>query len=169
LSVVAISAKGFVNETELSQLGITFIEACSRSEDLSPELFGYKVWSVNRCAIICLDSMDIASTLELSLRTHRFKAGGIILDGALTSRAEPPRSDCIILVVRNGATLDSDKLQNLKRLISKKTVIQMLIEDSVDGDGESPISAPTVKISRDKLYEGISETIKLLKQELATR
>ncbi|WHS58629.1 hypothetical protein [Pseudomonas sp. G2-4] len=140
LAVVGLSAKGFVDGVQLSELGKDFVKACSTVEDLTPQVYELNVWSGHKCEIIILDdaglSLSLGQQIQDNLRAKRVAcSGGIAMEGALRRHESNIYASCVILVFRRGKQLEPNILANLQHRVGKKPVVQLVLDS--DGD-ETP-------------------------------
>lgn len=80
--VANLTAKGFVHNGNITQLGVDFSRACWAPEDLLPISIKHKAWSGHRVSIIWCDKIGVslADPLERALRASGIQSSGTLVD-----------------------------------------------------------------------------------------
>lgn len=173
LSVTTLSAKDFVNENEISGIGSLFAEACSSADDLTPGVYGYRVWSGQVCDTYFLDqsghSYSVLELIQEKLHAKSIKCGSAPGEGALTRRDKNMYSTCAVILYRNGKVLDSPKLENLKHQLGNKPVVQVIMDDDNLGVVETLLPGEFVAINSADALIGVLEAIGKLIAEVNAR
>lgn len=173
LSVKALTAKGFIIGRKITDIGNQFVEACSTGDELTPGVYGYRVWSGHNCDTYLLDQSNSAArvleVLQENLKLKGIKCGGAPMEGSLTDRQKNIYATCAMIIYRRGKTLDFSKLENLKYKIGARPVIQIILDDDDLGEGEQLLSGDFVLINSADGQAGVKDAVNKLIVEVNTR
>jgi len=173
LSVSTLKAKGFVNESEISEVGSLFVKACSSGDDLTPGVYGYRTWSGHVCDTYFLDqsghAFSVLDLIQQKLHAKSIKCGAAPGEGILTRREKNMHSTCAVILYRNGKTLDPPMLENLKYQLGNKPVVQVIMDDDDSEVMEPLLPGEYVVVNSADALAGVLEAIGKLIAEVNAR
>lgn len=170
LAITSLTSKGFIEGENLSQLGASFVRACSTDDDLSPGVYDYRIWSNHKCEILSLagpmENERVLDALSAALMDMGIKPLVGALEGMLGREDRNMYATCTFVVYRQGKSLDEPKLNNLLFRVSKKPVVQVIIDD--DDLGSPTTLFPSKKVVTNTVMDRplAEEAVQLLATEI---
>ncbi|PHN53942.1 hypothetical protein AO268_23550 [Pseudomonas sp. ICMP 8385] len=173
LAVTSLTAKGFVEGENLSQLGGDFVQACSTEDDLAPGAYGYRIWSNHKCEVLSLvDPMESSSVID-SIATALMEMGikplTGALEGSLNREDRNIHATCTIVVYRQGKVLDEVTLKNLIYRVGNQPVVQIIIDDDSIGPHAALFSSQNVVTNTVMTRSEAAEVVQLLANQILVK
>jgi hypothetical protein len=158
-----LKAKSLIDADSLTSLGKAFIEACLSSENLEPELFGYKQWTGTKYSIFVLDDLygtvfNSCQEIESYYRERGVEGGTGPLEGILDSFRPMLHPHFFVIAYRNGKQLPENRTQNLLKVIGKRPALQLIYTNNTNETPTPIFESEFLSISPDKLKSAAKQT-----------
>ncbi len=171
LALKTLIARGLTTETEITPLGVSFIESCYSAIDLEPHNFDYQVPKRVRGVIIKLMDSSEIKLIETSL-IHELKARYIQTETAKQIKFNGLKSDdpyvrfanYAFVIASRGSTFSQGVRDTLNSSLSGKKSIQIFFDEPLVREGE-PVSfmdAPSRIISKESPAQAAAEAVEFI-------
>jgi hypothetical protein len=172
LALEALIGRGLITKTEITALGVTFIESCYSEDDLEPYNFNYKASNKTRGVIIKLTDNKEIKLIEASL-THELKrrqiqtetAGVILFDGGQSDDPYVKFADFAFVLATRGRNFSQGVSDTLNSSLCGKKSVQIFVDDALGGGEQEPVmfmDAPSKIIGKKSPAQAATEAVELI-------
>ena len=169
-----LKAKSLIEADSLTPLGKAFIEACLSSENLEPELFGYKQWTGTKYSIFVFDELygtvfNSCQEIGSYYRERGIEGGTGPMEGILDSFRPMLHPHFFVIAYRNGKQLPENRIQNLLKVIGKRPALQLIYTNNTNETPTPIIESEFLSISPDKLKSAAKQTFEAIAKLLPAK
>jgi hypothetical protein len=169
LSVVNLTAKGFINGAKLSELGEKFVESCSISDELQPFNYGYSVWSKLNLIIFFLSHHDdddelskLLKEIQKILREKHIKYENVAYQNALSKiPGQSGKLDFAIVLYKADKNDKYIKNDTLEYIIGGKPYVEIALGEK-NSKFHGILGDKAVSVKRENIESEVARILKSL-------
>lgn len=168
LDITALTSRGFVYGSEITDLCEPFLSAVLPEENMTPEAFDLEEWTGHRFTIIELcneqhETRDLTKVIDQYFRDMGIQGGSGPMEGALDRTDLGTFSSFFIIIYPNGKTIPDTRKDNLLRITKNKHALQVIM-CATDREIPNPIAELPYVVA---LPEATQQTLKSVDQKLS--
>jgi hypothetical protein len=165
LDIDFLAYKGLVEQATLTLVGKELIETCFPEELLTPDAYDYQAWLNIRYTIFTLGDgglVEFAEVVHDTFRKIGVKGGMGPMEGALDRFQSDLHASFFVLLYASGHALPERRLENLKKIVGKRLVIQLIVGEPSDRDNSTILEGEAFYATRQTLKDSLKAIEKRL-------
>jgi len=170
LIVKNLTMKGFLDEVNISKMGLDFVEACLTQEELSPHAYSFTHSNPNNCMIITLTNNNeiskVTETLLAKLKTKNIKIQHVSYDSATPENHIVQFANCGYVLFDTEKVQSSPVTEKLNLALASKKILQLAAGKHKNAVGQSQMSAPLITVFPASVPQSCQQAVDWLAQEV---